>query len=171
MTNCTCTPEQLHLVGCDCEVARRREDEYQASKAAPKAVYIANWETFGNFCCTCEERHEIDDWGFSSAAAPSRAHVLLDFDEGHLATLKQMAIDDYAGQCDFDTYPQPEEEAELEQAVWHTGGWVLGTPWGGAEPKKLGWQEWTLASPDWVADGKDGVEPILRLTVEQHRVF
>lgn len=135
-----------------------------------KAVYIANWIDYGNFCCICEDRHEIDDCGFSNAASSDVGHVLLDFDDEKLESLKQMAIDDIET-YDFATHPDPEQEAELEQAVWHTGGWVLAQGFQGAEPKKLGWQEWTLASPDWVADEKGGVEPILRLTVEQHRVF
>lgn len=137
-----------------------------------QTIFIAGYEDYGSFCCTQEDRGDIDEYEFTAAAAPRVAHVMATFGERELEVLKQIVIDDY--QAQFDVLQDKEVLDELESAVWHTAEWVTAQPFNGAEPKRVGWQEWTLASPEWdIAnpDREGGVEPILRLTVEQHRVF
>lgn len=137
-----------------------------------QTVFVANWEDYGSFCCTQGDRGDIDDYEFTAAAQPNVGHVMASFDEQKLEVLKQIVIGGY--QAQFDVLHDKEALDELEVAVWHTAEWVTAQPFNGAEPKILGRQEWTLASPEWDIsdpDKKGGVEPILRLVVEQHRVF
>lgn len=137
-----------------------------------QTIFIANWEDYVSFCCAQEDRGDIDDFEFTAAASPNVGHVMTSFDEQKLEVLKQIAIDDYMAQ--FDVLQDKEWLDDVEAAVWHTGGWVETKPFGDATPKMLGRQEWTLASPEWDINDPDkrgGVEPILRLVVEQHRVF
>lgn len=135
-------------------------------------VFIASYIDFGTFAAVAEDGTDIDDWSFAHEAAPHVAHVMAGFDDQKLEALKKMAVDDYMSQ--FDVLHDKEWLDDVEAAVWHTGGWVETKPFGDATPKMVGRQEWTFASPEWDLgdpDKKGGIEPILRLVVEQHRVF
>lgn len=138
-----------------------------------QTIFIAGFLDYGNFAAIAEDGIDLDDWSYGFEASPRVGHVMASFDDQKLECLKNMAISEL--QEGLDVLHDKEFLDEIDAAVWHTGGWVETKPFSdGALPKMVGRQVWTLASPEWDIndpDKKDGVEPILRLVVEQHRVF
>src|SRR3546814_9902316 len=94
MTKCTCRPEQLNAVGCDCAKQREREAELQ-HKHAP--VYLTRWLDEDVWESMVDNPKDLLDFGQSACPQAYGIHsteaLAVDFGKAGLLTELRSSFD------------------------------------------------------------------------------